>query len=104
MLDHYFVRPETVNRIRSSWIGPLIEQYLMSLHERGYAVRRLGQRVPILVQFGKFAPNPWCPELCRASRVPRAVRRSVDQPARSSTEVTDVLVAPERFKVRWSGC
>lgn len=55
MLDHYFVRPETVNRIRSSWIGPLIEQYLMSLHERGYAVRRLGQRVPILVQFGKFA-------------------------------------------------
>lgn len=55
MLERYFVRPRTVDRIRSSWVGPLIEQYLMSLHERGYAVPHLGQRVPILERFGTFA-------------------------------------------------
>lgn len=55
MLERYFVRPRTVDRIRSSWVGPLIEQYLMSLHARGYAVPHLGQRVPILERFGTFA-------------------------------------------------
>ena len=30
MLERYFVRPRTVHRIRSSWIGPLVEQYLTS--------------------------------------------------------------------------
>lgn len=55
MLERYFVRPRTVHRIRSSWIGPLVEQYLTSAEEHGYAVRHLAQRVPIVLQFGKFA-------------------------------------------------
>ena len=28
MLEHYFVRPETVDRIRSSWLGEAIEKYV----------------------------------------------------------------------------
>jgi hypothetical protein len=28
MLERYFIRPETVDRIRSSWIGGAIEQYV----------------------------------------------------------------------------
>src|SRR6266705_7152262 len=55
MLENYFVRPQTVERIRSSWIGSAIEQYLVWLEEQGYATRRLAQRVPILVRFGEFA-------------------------------------------------
>ena len=55
MLENYFVRPETVERIRSSWIGSAIERYLARLEEQGYATQRLGQRVPILVRFGEFA-------------------------------------------------
>jgi len=55
MLEDYFVRPQTVERIRSSWIGSAIEQYVARLEEQGYATQRLGQRVPILVRFGEFA-------------------------------------------------
>lgn len=55
MLADYFVRSQTVERIRSSWIGSAIEQYLARLEEQGYATRRLAQRVPILVRFGEFA-------------------------------------------------
>ncbi len=55
MLERYFVRPCTVDRIRASWLGPAIEQYVTWLGERGSAARNLGHRVPILTQFGTFA-------------------------------------------------
>lgn len=28
MLEFYFVRPQTVDRIRALWLGPAIEQYV----------------------------------------------------------------------------
>jgi integrase/recombinase XerD len=55
MLDRCFVRPETLDRIRSSWLGPAIERYTAWLCERGYRVRTLATRVSILQQFGTFA-------------------------------------------------
>jgi len=55
MLEHYFTRPETVDRIRASWIGGPIESYVQRLSELGYADRTVMHRVPILVRFGVFA-------------------------------------------------
>jgi integrase/recombinase XerD len=55
MLERFFVRPATVDRIRASWIGGPIEQYVTALAEQGYAARNVFRRVPILVQFGEFA-------------------------------------------------
>ncbi len=55
MLERYFVKPETVDRIRASWIGGPIEQYVGWLSEQGYASRNVFRRVPILVRFGSFA-------------------------------------------------
>lgn len=55
MLEKYFVRPATVDRIRSSWIGGPIEQYVSSLAEHGYAARNIFHRVPVLLRFGEFA-------------------------------------------------
>ena len=55
MLERYFVRPTTVDRIRSSWIAGAIEQYVDWLTERGYAARNVWQRVPVLRHFGDFA-------------------------------------------------
>jgi site-specific recombinase XerD len=57
MLESYFIRPETVDRIRASWIGKPIEQYVGWLAEHGYAPRNVLRRVPILVRFGAFAAN-----------------------------------------------
>lgn len=55
MLESYFVRPGTVDRIRSSWIGPEIERYVVWLAESGYTWRSVSRRVPLLVCFGEFA-------------------------------------------------
>ena len=38
MLDEYFVKPDTIDRIRSSWIGPEVERYVAWLAE-GYRPR-----------------------------------------------------------------
>jgi integrase/recombinase XerD len=54
MLDTYFVRPQTVDRIRASWIGPEIECYVVWLAEHGYKARSVLRRVPLLVEFGEF--------------------------------------------------
>lgn len=55
MLESYFVRPQTVDRIRASWIGSEIERYVVWLAENGYAARSVLRRVPLLVGFGDFA-------------------------------------------------
>lgn len=39
MLDHYFVRPRTVDRIRGLWLGPAIEQYVDWMWQRHAAGR-----------------------------------------------------------------
>lgn len=55
MLERYFVKPATVDRIRASWIAEPIERYVDWLAEHGYAPRNVFRRVPVLVQFGAFA-------------------------------------------------
>ena len=55
MLEHCFVRPETLDRIRSSWLGPAIDRYAAWLTARGYRARTLATRVSLLRQFGTFA-------------------------------------------------
>src|SRR5689334_20581407 len=55
MLERYFVKPTTVDRIRASWIAEPIEQYVCWMAEHGYAARNVFRRVPLLVQFGTFA-------------------------------------------------
>lgn len=55
MLNRYFIRPATVDRIRSSWIGESIERYVIWLAEQNYAARNVFFRVPVLVHFGEFA-------------------------------------------------
>jgi integrase/recombinase XerD len=54
MLESYFVRPQTVDRIRAGWIGSEIEQYVVWLAEQGYSSRSVLHRVPLLIGFGEF--------------------------------------------------
>ena len=55
MLNRYFIRPTTVDRIRASWIGDPIERYVVWLGDQSYAARNVFVRVPILLRFGEFA-------------------------------------------------
>lgn len=55
MLEHYYIRPDSVDRIRSAWIGAAIEKYVGWLAEQGYAARTVLRRTPLLMEFGEFA-------------------------------------------------
>lgn len=55
MLDRFFTRPGTIDRICSSWIGGAIVQYVTWLAERNFSTRTICRRVPILMHFGDFA-------------------------------------------------
>jgi hypothetical protein len=55
MLERYFLRPATVDRVRASWIAAAIEQYAEWLTTNGYPAACLEARVPLLLRFGQFA-------------------------------------------------
>lgn len=55
MLENYFVRPDTVDRLRASWIGTELESYTTWLAEQGYSARSVLRRVPLMVSFAEFA-------------------------------------------------
>ncbi len=55
MLEHYFIRPDTVDRIRASWLGDRIETYVTWMSEHAYKACCVDRRVPLLVAFGEFA-------------------------------------------------
>ena len=57
MLEKYFVKPETADRIRALWLGPEIEHYVVWLAEQGYADRTVLRRVPLLARFAEFAQS-----------------------------------------------
>ncbi|TAL09769.1 MAG: integrase [Nitrospirae bacterium] len=55
MLERYFIRPETVDRIRACWLGDAIETYVAWLTGQSYSTRCVVRRVPLFMQFGEFA-------------------------------------------------
>lgn len=54
MLERYFTKPQTTDRIRSSWLGEAIEHYVTWLADRGYQARTVYHRVPLLLRFAAF--------------------------------------------------
>lgn len=63
MLEKFFVRPESVDRIRSSWIGKEVEKYVCWLSDCGYSVSTISRRIPIVIRFGEFAREHGVAEL-----------------------------------------
>jgi integrase/recombinase XerD len=54
MLENYFARPSTIDRIRAHWLAPQIERYVEWMQTNGYADRKIVSRVPYLCQFADF--------------------------------------------------
>lgn len=54
MLEQYFLKPDTVAQVRSSWLGEPIERYVKWLASQGYPPDYIRSRVPILRQFAQF--------------------------------------------------
>lgn len=55
MIEQYFKKPETWDRLRACWLFPLIERYIVWLTENKYAPRIVYRRVPLLVHFAEYA-------------------------------------------------
>ena len=54
MLERYFVRPSTVDRIRALWLGPAIDQYVDWLTGRHAASDTIKRSVRTLIDFDDF--------------------------------------------------
>ena len=90
MLETYFVKPETVERIRASWIGSQVERYVGWLADQGYGARTVWRRVPLAVAFGEFARQRGAGELADLpvhvdAYVAERVRRSRGERKNSAT-------------------
>jgi hypothetical protein len=54
MLEHYFDRPQTVDRIRTSWLADPIDRYVAWAAAHGSARSTVKTRVAVLVRFGEY--------------------------------------------------
>ena len=63
MLEHYFVKPSTLDRIRSSWLASPIERYVEWLESHGYTRATVVGRVPLLFHFADFAQMNGCTDI-----------------------------------------
>src|SRR6266700_7641336 len=103
MLEQYFLKPTTVDRIRSNWLAPQIERYVEWMRSEGYADRNVFQRVPLLCHFADFTRQRGATDLISASsRVEEFVRhwlrhhRPERRSARSRRQVMDEFRCPIR--------
>lgn len=55
MLEQFFVKPSTVDRLRASWIGGEIDAYVAWLVEHGFGAKSVWRRVPLVYAFGEHA-------------------------------------------------
>ncbi|VIO69846.1 hypothetical protein [Bradyrhizobium ivorense] len=55
MLEKYYIRPTTIDRIHKSWIASAVEQYVGWMAERRYTDSSVSRWIPIVVSFGEFA-------------------------------------------------
>jgi integrase len=68
MLEDYYVKPSTIDRMRCSWLAPQIESYLEWLEAHGYSRLVVYRRLPLLFHFAEFAEKKGCRDIayCRA--------------------------------------
>ena len=82
MLEQYFVKVSTIDRICACWLAPQIERYVEWMHAEGYADRNVFNRVPLLCHFADFTRQHGITDLIgAASRVDDFVTYSAAQHA-----------------------
>jgi integrase/recombinase XerD len=63
MLEDYYVKPSTVDRVRTSWLAPQIESYLEWLESHRYSRLVVYRRLPLLFHFAEFAQKKGCKDV-----------------------------------------
>ena len=86
MLEHYYTRPATLDRIRTCWLGEQIEAHVGRLSALGHTPKGVFFRVPLLRQFAGFSSRNGVEIL--ADRPPRSSPFTAKRPARSHSATT----------------
>ena len=68
MLEDYYVKPSTIDRVRSSGLAPQIESYLEWLQSHRYSRLVVYRRLPLLFYFAAFVQKKGCKDVasCKA--------------------------------------
>ena len=74
MLENYFAKPSTIDRIHAHWLAPQIERYVEWMQTNGYADRNIVSRVPYLCQFADFTERRGTTDLNSAAAPGGGVR------------------------------
>ena len=107
MLDRFFLKPQTVDRIMGCWLGPEIELYVTVLCKQGYSIRSILRRVPILTEFAKFAEARNVNQIEQAEALIDAFvvdwvsARRTDRPARRGDATATSPAAPSGISSVW---
>jgi integrase/recombinase XerD len=75
VLEEYFVKPSTLDRLQGSWIGQQIEAYAVWLVDHHYRARSVWSRIPVAYAFGEFARERGA---CSVSELPAHVEAFVE--------------------------
>jgi site-specific recombinase XerD len=80
MLEDYYVKPSTIDRVRASWLAPQMESYLEWLQTHGYSRLVVYRRLPLLFHFAEFAQKKGCRDVvsCKA-HIKEFVRQWLEQ-------------------------
>jgi integrase/recombinase XerD len=63
MLEDYYVKPLTIDRIRASWLAPQVESYLDWLQAHRYFRLVVYRRLPLLFHFAEFVQKKGCTDI-----------------------------------------
>ncbi|MDB3935728.1 site-specific integrase [Granulosicoccus sp.] len=55
MLENYYTKPATLDRIQDCWLGKSIEQYVSWLAENKYSRSSVQRRIPVLMHFAEYS-------------------------------------------------
>ncbi len=79
MLERYFLKHQTVDRIRACWLGTAIERYVEWLEQEGYAPRNVYRRVPLLCHFARVRRRTRSDFAGAGHDTGRGLRRTLDE-------------------------
>jgi hypothetical protein len=93
MLEHYYAKPSTIDRIRGSWLGSQIENYVGWMEANGYSSRTVFRRMPRLFCFAEFAQRRGCTDVDSAFALVEDLFRMVGSARTGSKDIGVVAQA-----------
>src|SRR5207244_2621461 len=105
MLENYFAKPSTIDRIRAHWLAPQIERYVEWMQTNGYADRNIISRVPYLCHFADFTERRGTADLnSAAAQVEEFASHWVAPTKHAQDQSRSVLGIYTRSGIRFDRC